>query len=144
MCAWYGAVDQLYSFVRLCKFHTIEDHVLCHTTVGSSTNIIKAEESRRLHVVVLVYWRVCSMYTHSLLYVLDNAVTQSTSRKTTAGRLLALCTYLQPWRGTARVLQSLRTCTPIHECSSKAVTCHANSTGQAASNNLNIYYVPRT
>ena len=47
------------------------------------------------------------MYTHSLLYVLDNAVTQSTSRKTAAGRLIALCTYLQPWRGTASVLQSL-------------------------------------
>ena len=50
-------------FVWLCKLHTIGDHVLCHATVVSSTNIFKAEESRRLHVVI--YWRVCSSYTQS-------------------------------------------------------------------------------
>ena len=39
-------------FVWLCKLHTIEDHVRCHATVVSRTDIIKAEESRRLHVVL--------------------------------------------------------------------------------------------
>ena len=33
-------------FVWLSNLYTIEDHVLCHATVVSSTNIIKAEESR--------------------------------------------------------------------------------------------------
>ena len=38
--------------VWLCKPHTIEDHVLRHATVVSSTNVFKAEEPRRLHVVL--------------------------------------------------------------------------------------------
>ena len=50
-------------FVWLCKLHTIEDHVLYHATIASSTNIIKAEESRRLHVVL--YGRACSMCSQS-------------------------------------------------------------------------------
>ena len=54
-------------FVWLCKLHTIDYNVLCHATVVNSTNITKAEESRRPHVAL--YWRVCSMYTHSLLYL---------------------------------------------------------------------------
>ena len=56
-------------FVWLCKLHTIEDHPLCLATVVSSTNILKDEESRCLHVVL--FWRVCSMYTRSTAYVLD-------------------------------------------------------------------------
>ena len=40
-------------FVWLCKLHTIEGHVLCHATVVSRLNIIKAEKSRRLHVALL-------------------------------------------------------------------------------------------
>ena len=105
----HGTVRSASCLLVLCKLHTIEDHVLCHATVMSSTNIIKADESRRLHV--LLHWRACSMYTQSLRYVLDNTVTRNTSRRTAAGRLKALCTYLQPWRGTARGLRSFRTCT---------------------------------
>ena len=48
---------------------------------------------------------------YRLLYVLDNnAAIHNTSRRTDAGRLITLCTYLQPWRGTARGLVSFRTC----------------------------------
>ena len=53
MFAWYGAAGKLYS-MWLCKLHTIENHVLCHATVGvSSTNLLKAEESRCLYVLQL-------------------------------------------------------------------------------------------
>ena len=40
--------------VRNNKNNSIEDHVLCHATVVrvNSTNLIKAEQSRRLHVVL--------------------------------------------------------------------------------------------
>ena len=38
-------------FMWLRKLHTIEDHVLCHAMVVSSTNLLKAEEYRRLHVL---------------------------------------------------------------------------------------------
>ena len=78
-------------FVGLCKLHTIDDHVLCHATVVvSGTDVFEAEESRRLHVIIL--WRVCSMYTQSV--VLDNTVTHNTSRRTAAGRLIALLVHL--------------------------------------------------
>ena len=51
-------------FVWLCKLHTIEDRVLCHATVISSTYLLKAEESWRLHVVL--YCRVCSIYVYTV------------------------------------------------------------------------------
>ena len=38
-------------FMWLRKLHTIEGHVLCHATVVSSTNLLKAEECRRLYVL---------------------------------------------------------------------------------------------
>ena len=57
---------------------------------------------------------VCALYSigesvqriRRLLYVLDNAANHNKSQRTTvvAGRFIALCTYLQPWRGTARGL----------------------------------------
>ena len=41
-----------------------------------------------------------------------HAFTHSTQRRTAAaGRRLTLCTYSQPWRGTARGLQSFGVCT---------------------------------
>ena len=93
MFAWYGAADQPAVLMWLCKLHMIEGHVLCYyATVVSSTNLLKAEEFRRLHVESLF-----KMYTVYLLYVLDNlAATHNTSRRTAAGRPIALCTYLQP------------------------------------------------
>ena len=49
---------------------------------------------------------------HRLQYVLNIvAATNNTSRRTAAGGIIALCTYLQPWRGTARGLRSFRACT---------------------------------
>ena len=75
-------------FVWLYKLHTIGDHVLSHATVVCSTNVFKAG--------------VCTLYStgesvqciHSLLYVLDNAVTHNTSRRTAASRFVALLVHL--------------------------------------------------
>ena len=48
-------------FEYLCKLHTIDNHVLCHATVVSidGADLVKVEESRRLHVLQLVVlsWR---------------------------------------------------------------------------------------
>ena len=40
-------------FVWLCKLRTIEDHVLDHATVVSSTSIFKAKESPHLQLTLL-------------------------------------------------------------------------------------------
>ena len=41
-------------FMWLCKLHTIEDHVvLRHATIVSGTNLLKVEESRRVHILQL-------------------------------------------------------------------------------------------
>ena len=73
---------------------------------------------------------------HSLLHVLDNVVTNNTSQRTAACRLIAynLCAYLQPLRGQDVVCDRFGLAQP-HEYISKAATYHANSTVQAASNN---------
>ena len=69
MFEWYGAAGQLYSCGCASSTRSkIMMTVLYHTTLVSTkgvnnTNIIKAEDSRRLYVVL--YWRVCSIYTPS-------------------------------------------------------------------------------
>ena len=40
MSAWYGAAGQLH-LCDCAKLHTIEDHVMWHATVVSSTNVFK-------------------------------------------------------------------------------------------------------
>ena len=40
-------------FMGLCKLRAIDDHVQCHATVVSSTNLLKADESWRLRVLQL-------------------------------------------------------------------------------------------
>ena len=66
----YGTVRPA-SCIRMVV-HAPHDRRLCpvlsYATVVSinRTNIIKAEESRRLHVVL--YWSVCSMYTQSPVF----------------------------------------------------------------------------
>ena len=56
-----------------------------------------------------------------------HAFAHNTQRRTAAaGRRMTLYTYIQPWRGTARGLQSFGACTPT--CSAKATTCHADCT----------------
>ena len=99
------------SYICVVEYaHTIEDHIPCHATVVCSTNLLKAEESQRLDDVLCIGESVQCM--HRLLYVLDNnAAPHNTSRRTAAGRLIALCTYLELWRGTARGLRWFRTCT---------------------------------
>ena len=81
-----------------------------------STNLLKTEESRRLHVTTVVrYWRgACSMYSiHRLLrYVLNLAATHITPRRAAAGGLIALVQllYFQPRHGTSRGIQMFRAC----------------------------------
>ena len=61
--AWCGAAGQLHSSGWLCKTRTMEDHVLHHATVVSST------KSRGISVsapTVVLYWRVCSLYITSM------------------------------------------------------------------------------
>ena len=75
-------------------------------------------------------------HTYRLLYVLDkNAAPHNTGRRTAAGRLIALCTYLELCRGTARDLRSFWTCKITRMQLKGAAMCYANSTVQAASNN---------
>ena len=89
---WYVCMvrcDRPAVFVWLYKLHTIGDHVLCHATVVWSTNVFKAG------VCTLLYSTGESVQCiHSLLYVLDNAVTHNTSRRTAAGSLIALLVHL--------------------------------------------------
>ena len=85
---------------------------------------------------------VCSLYSigeslqciHSLLYVLDN-VTNNTSPRTAAYRPIA---YLVHLLGVVQhmVFDRFGLAQPHNKCISKAATCHANSTVQAASNNI--------
>ena len=92
------------------KLHTIEDHVMCHATVESSTNLLKAEICTYYLYSCTLLERLFNVY--RLLYVLNRAATHNTSRRTAAGRLIALYIYVQPWYGTARGLRSFRACTP--------------------------------
>ena len=80
-------------FMWSCDLHTIEYYVLCHTTV------------------VVIYSKVCSLYTPSTVYFRYCCAPHNTSSRTAVGRLATLCTYLQPWRETARGLRSFRACT---------------------------------
>ena len=77
-------------FVWFCKLRTIEDHVLCHATVVSS---IKSKP-RNLGVCTLYTIGESVQCIHSLLYILDDAVTINTSRRTAAGRLVAFLVHL--------------------------------------------------
>ena len=80
-------------FVWLCKLRTIEGHVLlCYAMVVSSTNIFKVKESQRLHVVL--FCRVRSMYTQSTVCFRQCCHPQNTSRRTAAGRFVALLVHL--------------------------------------------------
>ena len=123
-------------FIWLCQLHTIEDHILCHAMVVSSTNLIKAEESRRLHVLQLYRIGESVQYIHHLLYLLNIAATHKISRRTAAGRLIALCapTYN---RGVVQhvVFDRFGLAQP-HECSWQAATRHAYSAVQAAFNSV--------
>ena len=100
-------------FMWLCKLYTIEDHVLCHVRVVSSINLLKDEESRRRHVLLKLYSAGEPVQCiHRLPFVLNNAATHNTSRRTAAAaRLVALCACLQPWCCTARGLRSFGSCT---------------------------------
>ena len=94
---WYVCVARCSRpavFIWLCKFHTIEDHVLCHATVVSITNkrIQNRGKSASARCTILLESSVQCI--HSLLYVLDNAVTHNTSRRPAAGRLIALLVHL--------------------------------------------------
>ena len=65
-------------FGWLCKLHTIEDHVLCHATVVSRTDLLKAEESRasaRTYCcccTVVLYWGVCYVQDIMLYCMLES------------------------------------------------------------------------
>ena len=115
--------------VVLQKLDTIEDNVLCHATVVSNTHLLKAEEFRRLDVLQLFY----SIYTVYCLLCVLNLLPPTTHDREglllRVYRLIVLCIYLQPWRGTARGLRSFRAFTTawMYLLPGKSATCQANS-----------------
>ena len=105
MFAWYGAAGQLYS---------------CGCTSSTRLEIMSLAMPRLY--VALMYSKPASARC-TLLESLSNVYTvycmfeimlSPTTRREgllRVGSLPCLCTYLQPWRGTARGLRSFRTCT---------------------------------
>ena len=131
--------DRPAAFVWLYKLHTTEDHVLCHATVVNSTYIIKAEESRRLHVVYSIgaYYVQCIhiVYCTGVVCMFEIMLSPTTHREglLRVGSLPCAPTY------NRSVLQHVFFdrfgLAQPRECSSKAATCNANSTMYVASNN---------
>ena len=119
--AWYGAAGQLYS----CGCASSKRSKIMSCAMPWWFKVaqigLKAEESRRLHVVL--YWRVCSM-----LYALSTTHRKGLLR---VGSLPCAPTYN---RGVVQhaVFDRFGLAQP-HEYSSRAATCHANNTEQAAS-----------
>ena len=118
-------------FVWLCKPHTIEDQA-CPVPCHAMPRVAQTSSKPRNHGVCTLYSTGESVQCiHRPLYVLDNnAATHNASQRTAAGRLIALCTYLQPWRGTARGLRSFRACTTTRmQLEGRNVPCKQYTSG---------------
>ena len=85
MFAWYGAAGQLYSCG--CASSTRSKIMSCATPRLYVAQIYS--KPRNLGVCTLSVQSI-----HSPLYVLDNAATHNTSRRTAGGRLIALLVHL--------------------------------------------------
>ena len=93
-----------------------QSHVLIFTAYQNKKKAIKSSFHRpvtRRRLLVVLYWRVCSMYTQSTVCFMSPTARRQGLRH--IGPLPTLCTYLQPWRSTAHGLRSFRTCTTTQQ-----------------------------
>ena len=115
-------------FVWLCKLHTVEDHVL-YRKCFQSRGISASARCTLLESLFNVY---------TLLYVLDSAVTHNTSRRTAAGRLIALLVHLLTtvaWYSMwSSIVSDLHNHTNAAQRPQRAI--QAELSVQAASNNV--------
>ena len=75
MLAWYGDPASCVHVVVQAPYDRRSRPMSCHGCV-SGISLLKAEESRRLHVAL--YWRACSMYAPSTLSILNVTATHNT------------------------------------------------------------------
>ena len=123
MFAWYGGAGQLYSCGRVSPTRSkITSCIMPRLLVAQIYSNPRISASARIAVVL--YWRVCSMYPSSTACFKSCCHPQHIAKATAAGRLIVLCTYLQPWRGTARGLRSFRVCTATRmQLADRNVSC---------------------
>ena len=116
MFLFNGTADQLYSMKYGSASSTRSNIASCAMPRMKVAHISSKPKNLGICIHVLQLYCVVE-YVQCIrrleLYDLNNASTHNnnTLRRTAAGRLIALCTYLQPWRGTSRGLRSFRACT---------------------------------